>query len=438
MALTLSNLPSELISGAFRAGLVPHKRAKLYPPDDSANIRFLTTISAVCSLWRDIALSTQDLWTTIAYECHANSGDRTECLEAFLARSRNASIFLHVTFHRDSAVHVQRIHSILEPHLWRCRSFAILSNHKDISFQRVFFPLPGRLERLEEFAMLEVGGGDAGPTTLFVENGAPSLCRLTIHSTLTRGVPFTTDHIPTNTLTHLDLTISEVMHGQTLQFLRQCAAIVWLRFNVRTFVQLPFAFEPIQFPSLKTLSVQDNLTLGFRSLFSTPNLMVLHLHNPLRVFPVSPNLPSLPIETVECTLQNLRQLHLHFSAFSSVKKLTIRRCFNILNLPKCLAGFPEDNSGDPYPPEKIESPESRDTLLLPQLEYLKIVQSSCSRPGMKQWLKVLLTCRTCLFVSIDVQSFGWSSSKTEGTTMEMLKAQFGLRFTVLGFLDSHR
>ena len=434
MALTLSNLPNELISGTFLAGLVPHTRAKLDIPDDSANIRFLTTISAVCSLWRDIALSTQDLWTTITYECHASSGGRTECLEAFLARSRNASIFLHVAFPRDSTVHrdIQRIHSILEPHVWRCRSFAIISEQY-VGFQRFFFPLPGRMERLEEFALLEVGGGDAGPTTLFDENSALLLRRLTIHSTSTRGVPFTTDHIPTNTLTHLDLTISAIMHGQIVQFLRQCTAVVWLRFRVSSRIQLPSAFEPISLPSLKTLSVNDGLTLGFRSLFSTPNLMMLHLRSPLplRQPPAPPNLPPLPIETVKCTSQNLLQLHPCFSAFPSVKKLTIRGCFYILNLPKCLAGFPEDNN----PLQKIESSESRETHILPQLEYLEIVQCEHRRSCMGQWLKMLLIRRACLFVSIDVQSFGPPSSETEGTTMEMLKAQFGLRFTVLGDLD---
>jgi len=420
------------MSGAFRAGLVPHTRAKVDTPDDSANIRFLTTISAVCSLWRDIALSTQGLWTTITYECHANSGDRTECLEAFLARSRNASIFLHVVFRRDSTVHVQRIHSILKPHLWRCRSFAIISD-QHIGFQRFFFPLPGRMERLEEFALLEVGGGEAGPTTLFAENGAPLLRQLTIHSTLTHRVPFTTDHIPTNTLTHLDLMVGSVMQEHIVQFLRQCAAVVWLHFCVFP-TQLPSPFEPISLPSLKTLSVQDDLTLGFRSLFSTPNLMVLHLRRPLRPVLVYPNLPPLPIETVECTFQDLRQLHLRFSAFPSVKKLMIRRCLITLNLPKCLAGFPEDSS-DSDPPPEIESSESRETHILPQLEYLEMVQCERGRPSMGEWLKVLLICRASLFVSIDVQSFGPPSSETEGTTMETLKAQFGPRFTVLGDLD---
>ena len=72
--------------------------------------------------------------------------------------------------------------------------------------------MPGQLKRLKEFTMLEVGNGAAGPTTLFTENGAPMLRPLAIHSTLTRGVPLTTDHIPANTLTHLNLTISAVMH----------------------------------------------------------------------------------------------------------------------------------------------------------------------------------------------------------------------------------
>jgi len=433
MALTLSNLPNELISGTFRAGLVPHTRAKVDTPDDSANIRFLTTISAVCPLWRDIALSTPDLWTTITYECYTHSGDRTECLEAFLARSRNASIFLHVTFHHGSTVHVQRIHSILQPHLWRCRSFAV--SDRGVGLQRIFFPLPGRMERLEEFATLEAGSGDTVPATLFAENGAPLLRRLTIRSAVVREVSFITDHIPTNTLTHLDLSVSGVSHGQIVQFLRQCAAVVWLDFYMGSPTHLPSAFEPISLPSLKTLRVHDDLTLGFRKLFSTPNLMVLRLCHPLRQVPVYPNLPPLAIETVECTLHILIQLHLRFSAFPSVKKLTIRQCANILNLPKCLAGFPEDTSDDCDPLQKIESSESCETHILPQLEYLEIVQCRCRRSGMRQWLKVLLIRRACLFVSIDVRTFGPPSSETEGTTMEMLKAQFGPRFTVLGDLD---
>jgi len=43
---------------------------------------------------------------------------------------------------------------------------------------------------MEEFAMLEISGGDTGLTTLFADNGAPLLRRLTIRSSLTRGVPF--------------------------------------------------------------------------------------------------------------------------------------------------------------------------------------------------------------------------------------------------------
>ena len=59
---TVHDLPHELISYIFSVGR---------DGDDRVIVPYLRTISSVCSVWRNVAISTSTLWSTIVYDPYA-------------------------------------------------------------------------------------------------------------------------------------------------------------------------------------------------------------------------------------------------------------------------------------------------------------------------------------------------------------------------------
>ena len=431
---TVHHLPHELISYIFSIGR---------DGDDNA-IPYLRTISSVCSVWRDVAISTSNLWTTIVYEPYAfpppthpqpifipltrrrieSEASRVcERVETFLVRSRSSSIDLVVIIREHNVKQIQRITNIVMSHLWRCRSLTIC--YDDSAVPSTFFPLPGRLERLEKLESLAQHHASFGAATLFTEHSAPSLRTLCL--TPAHGLARSMDFIP-NTLTRLDLVTGLEAIGRVkfMQFLRQCTMLERLRLlELLTRDLLPDNFIPVSLPSLKSLHVYDTLALDFRMYLSTPNIVELHLSGDMFHPGVPPEPPNaqptmLQIETVKWDRQSLRGLRHHMMPFSSVKNLILRDCVGVSDLVCYLAtGFPDEPVQTPTDP--LEA--------LSRLEYMGIEDSGDEENDEEgemaettQWLKILLSRRASLRVAVTRCVIDDPAAFAE---------QFGARFAVV-------
>jgi len=186
----VSKLPMELLSEIFHIGLDE------YDPDDHHTIKFLSTISSICSNWRGAALGTPSLWRCIIYMDHdhdlhsktenpAISLHTKDRLFTYLSRSKSCSILLHLHF-GASSLRIQAIKRILYPHLSRCLSIWL----SFVSQRNVgdFLPLPGNLCRLTEFACASMyfDVDACPPPPIFAEPGTASLRKLV----LDRSRPF--------------------------------------------------------------------------------------------------------------------------------------------------------------------------------------------------------------------------------------------------------
>ena len=146
------NLQNEMQAHIFFLG---HRDYALH---DSSAVAFLTTITSTCKYWRDFGLSLSCLWTSIVYDgwTHAPNTNRMDVTlaktEAFLKRSRNASIDLHLVHIRYE--NIEPLIRLVLPHLQRCRTIRIQSltgrieRHEGVLHG--LLPLPGPMLRLKE------------------------------------------------------------------------------------------------------------------------------------------------------------------------------------------------------------------------------------------------------------------------------------------------
>ena len=413
---TVHDLPHELISYIFSVGR---------DDNDRVSVPHLRTISSVCSVWRNVAISTSTLWSAIVYEPYAfppvqppditptamqvesKTSRVCERVGTFLARSRSASIDLVVIIRRHNHKQIRRIANIVMPHLWRCRSLTLWHEHDAV--HGIFFPLPDRLERLEK---LESHAQSIffGAVTLFTEHSAPPLRSLCFKSSL--ALPHSMDFVPTNTLTHLDLGIgpNSIDQDKFMQFLGRCTVLERLRLSQCKIRELvPNNVIPASLPSLKYLHVNDTLALEFSTYIHAPNIVELCLSSCWDWQPEFPGLrPTiLQVETVTWDHQSLWNLcHQHLMPFLSVKNLVLRNCVGTLDFVCYLAtGFPHQPGQTPTdPPEAIQYHEPQGHHVLPELAYLQIAEDSdcggIARVTAAEQLKVLLSDRPSLRVAV--------------------------------------
>lgn len=135
-------LPNELLSNIF---LCTCKRLSI-PGPCAEDVEHLKAVSAVCSFWRNIAISTPNLWNNITYHSNKERTPKsiTHQIETFLRRSRNTPLDLYLTMKDE--IYLRKIRNLVLPHAFRWPSFHLSVN--DARMFRQFVPLPDSLEQL--------------------------------------------------------------------------------------------------------------------------------------------------------------------------------------------------------------------------------------------------------------------------------------------------
>ncbi|KAJ7167844.1 hypothetical protein C8R46DRAFT_1218763 [Mycena filopes] len=145
----IESLPPETLIEILRHG------AEILPSNSPDMVPFPTIASQVCRLWRNLALATPDMWTTIRIS------EELESIAAaglYIARTRNRLLDITITLppHSNYSIdyvalrHFDRVLNILGPHCRRWRTLALCVGHIDMH-QLSFFL---QSKHPEEFAQL--------------------------------------------------------------------------------------------------------------------------------------------------------------------------------------------------------------------------------------------------------------------------------------------
>jgi len=291
----------ELLSEIFHIGLdeyAEHHHA----------IKYLSTISSICSTWRGAALGTPSLWRRITYMDHdhdphpktedpAISLHTQDRLFTYLSRSKSCGILLHLRFGASSP-RIRAIKGILHPHLSHCLSirlsFRLERNMGD------FLPLPGDLCQLTEFICVSdkldqshLGSSERAAPPIFAEPGTVSLRKLILehcHPSL--------DSIDVQDLEDVRLRRIYNSWSEGAIFISQCHSLTTLL--ISNFIPFDPEQPPFTLPNLMYLD-----TVGFTMLgvTHTPKLqtLILSFDHDIAADTVI-RLPSLPALTMLCIL----------------------------------------------------------------------------------------------------------------------------------------
>lgn len=268
----LHRLPNELIVETFLFGFVSMHWTS------TETIKYLNTITSVCSLWRNIALAVPKLWTSILHYCPQGPERRktaTARLEAYITRSKSSPIDVNMVLRNPRAT-VKPIIRILHANAHRLRRFDIVLDTPELAVD--LFPLPPPLNHL---CLLDIAVLDEILTPdpersirLFQQDGAPEhLEKLTIDGTTW----WDTSTIPAHLLESIDLTTWLDWTGMT-DLLIRCTNVKTIRMSCMTEPESVAHHGPISvLPHVVSIDIQDDVPLSFHRFISCPNLETLKI-----------------------------------------------------------------------------------------------------------------------------------------------------------------
>ncbi|KAJ7167830.1 hypothetical protein C8R46DRAFT_1218748 [Mycena filopes] len=128
----IESLPPEILIEILWHG------AEILPPNSPDMVPFPTIASQVCRLWRNLALATPDLWTTIRISEDLASVDAAAL---YISRTRNRLLDITITLPPNSGCidyDFDRVLNILGPHRRRWRTFALHVGEREMHQVSVF------------------------------------------------------------------------------------------------------------------------------------------------------------------------------------------------------------------------------------------------------------------------------------------------------------
>ncbi|KAH8091682.1 hypothetical protein BXZ70DRAFT_1067261 [Cristinia sonorae] len=177
--IPIAVLPPEMLACIFSWYIIAVAHANTaisrgwYLPSNSASHYRWIKITHVCHHWREVALSSPELWTDILVE------GAHECIEAFLSRSKQALLDIFIpTSHNQTMDVIQRVFGAIS----RARTFSLCSMSTDSASEVLLNSLPSSAPHLR---VLEMSLGGTLPVSasfppFLTQCAAPSLTELTI------------------------------------------------------------------------------------------------------------------------------------------------------------------------------------------------------------------------------------------------------------------
>ena len=407
----IHKLPNELL------GEIMHLGFQRYKLEDHDHIDYLNTISAVCAIWRRVALDLPFLWTSVVYcSTHHRLKRSLDRMETYFARSKNLPLDVMLDF-GEGKVNARRIMKVVSSHTGRFRFWRITIETQEIS--KTILPLRGPLDRLEtlivqlNFADLngeeeqEQNARSSPGLELMVENVDPPLRELCV--TGLAGCKLS--NVPTQALIVVHINSICMSTVEMARILSRCQAAVNVNMVSLGDEETLNGIAPFALPSVETLTIVDNLPPTFPSLIDVASLRELTIvsstFNP-EIWASSPS-PELPVPT----WPNLHRLSLGglwivpdairplLLANPSIKHIDMRDCREIISLALVLF-IVKSPSGN-------EFVDASDTIV-PVLEKLQIEQSTdqLDNGSLGKLILGVMTRRPILRVECDIES--WEGS----------------------------
>lgn len=254
-------LPYEVIAETFLWGLAT------FEWDSPDVVAYLNRITAVCSMWRHMAIGTPQLWTGIV---HARSPIsvlakvQTGRLDAYIKRSQVSPLDVKISFEvSDSAVTL--LIDLIHTNAYRLRSLATSLPNAQIA--NALFPLPPATPHLRALAVTAVEHEQAPPEPIYIfsENGVPPPLR----DLRMEGLAWwDTSRIPARALESVNLIDLGHRNDAFTRLLPRCTSATSLQAIGDRYSPLP----EFELGHLKSLMLYDTLPLSFPLVFSTPQL----------------------------------------------------------------------------------------------------------------------------------------------------------------------
>jgi len=119
-ALKANELPPEILVHIFEMA-----QNMFFPLEQHLFWRFPFVLGKVSRYWRQVAYGTPTLWSNVDISPRRDLGG----LQAYLGRSKDSPINLHLTYNNTSTTTVSTLIGILQPHYRRCRSIRVTSEN---------------------------------------------------------------------------------------------------------------------------------------------------------------------------------------------------------------------------------------------------------------------------------------------------------------------
>lgn len=338
-------------------------------------VTYINTITSVSQLWRKIALSVSKLWTSIVYDCGADSYPKErkiafERMRWYLARSKSSPIDVQMCFAGCDAP-VQALIRILHANALRLRDVILIFDSAAEHGPRLF-PLPPPLHHLRSLHIVANESVTPNPedsVPLFQQDGVPKFLKKLTFDGMGR---WETSNLPVHLLK--SITLSTRLHrGDIVDLLPKCTNAKTITLSCLTERNVALYRGPIrEMPHVVSIDIEDNVPVTFHRFLSCPNLESLKLtafHGRGSAWAVSPRgVQSLPPKWPRLTLLELSQQNLLSDTLKpllqtnpTITHLTISHLSGVQCLLDLLLLSGDEGSGTPG--------EAKDSLL-PCLEYL--------------------------------------------------------------------
>ncbi len=374
-----------------------------YLPDELlmsifAQVHSPLAVSAVCHLWREIAINTAALWTTIRCAIKGEKATPLEKVRTFVARARNAQVLVDVTVQGDVSG-LDELASVLVPIFPHSQSLCLSFSH--LNPAKCFFPLPDNMVDLESLVVtlgsssedsIFSRGHEELSINLFQKHFAPLRLR-SFHL-------FAPQHVAVNFPEFLDMSgmsaLSLAIRMPPAKMLGLAARAPGLRtLDVMTHQSEPTDdhLVPVSYPRLERQLIAGD---GWTWLISAPSLHTLTLLDQAalravdramsltvnRRRPLFPNLQTLSLMTPEAAALDqgpqFRNLAKFIREHNQLLELDIMACWSPIPCILSLSLSHQDRLYGPLPCPKLRTLKlsllySADVDLTPLLGVCKVL-----------------------------------------------------------------